>query len=377
MMDTAKHKLETSVEDSQDWVLPATQSWEYRRGVYWIHVPRSQTGQEKESTGQSMILKPLKLGAVKAYLTGELLAAGQLYFSGRKSHVQPDSTGNGSMVDDGILPVPVKTWGSRNYIWFRGNRYLLTAKIEGRQADYHQPGDLRIAIRTMRIFHGFTQKLILENQKQWEFLRFNSLAEWRKRLREMEICRDAASRFVRLGINPDWCRKILAYWPEFYEQALEAIGALENQAVQNRGKSEDFENVICYHDWAHHNLIINDNPRPGAAEGYLIDFDEILADRPVHDRANLISRYLRLYCWSPVSLARILKDFDHLYPWRFGELEWLRIYLTFPYEYWILTRQYFIEKQPWSMKYYQDQWNRKIACHKERRRVLEMLRAGV
>jgi CotS family spore coat protein len=357
MMDTIKHKLQISLQNCRFVPDALTrQSWEYYHGVYLIHPRDSQTGQGTDTTSQSVVLKPLKLGAVKAFLIGELLAAGQKF-------------------SWTVLPSPVNLPGTHNYLWCRGNRYLLTAMIKGREADYRRRSDLQAAIRTMKTFHSLTRKLIAGNQKRWAFLRFDLTAEWRKRIGEMEICREIASRERVHGgkFNDEWCRRYLARWPEFYDQAREVVGAMEKLVANPRADTEIGGDVICYHDWAYHNVIIYDGQSSAECEAFLIDFDYIIVDRPVHDQANLISRYLRLNSWSLTSLTQILTDFDRFYKWQPGELDWLRRYLAFPYEYWILGRQYFIEKQPWSMKYYQDQWERKIACHAQRSRALEMM----
>lgn len=361
MMDTIEHKLQISLENCR--TVPdalARQSWEYYHGVYLIHPRDSQTGKDMDRTSRSVVLKPLKLGAVKAFLIGELLAAGQKF-------------------SWPILPSPVKSTEAQNYLWCRGNRYLLTVLIKGRAADYQRRSDLQAAIRTMKTFHCVTRELIARNPKRWDFLRFDLAAEWRKRIGEMEICRRMASRecVCRGEPNNDWSCRYLAYWTEFYDQAREVVGVLENLTANMQANTENGGDVICYHDWAYHNVIIRDGQPPDECEAFLIDFDYIIVDRPVHDRANLISRYLRLNSWSLPSLTQILTDFNRFYEWQPGELDWLWIYLAFPYEYWMLGRQYFIEKQPWSMKYYEDQWQRKIACGVERKRVLEMIKDSV
>jgi CotS family spore coat protein len=377
MMDTIKHKLLTSLETCRSFpdALPR-QSWEYYHGVYLIHGSRLQSVEEKRNPGPPVVLKRLRLGAVKAYLTGKLLDEGQKYFGRIQPREQIPSIAENPTVCDAILPAPAKISGGMNYLWSRGNRYLLTSLIKGRQADYRRRSDLRAAIRTMNMFHRFTHQLISENQKLWAFLRFNIKLEWHKRLREMEICRDIASRLLGQGIHEEWCRRYLAYWPEFYEQAQETTSAMETLVTCIPENSRDDGDVICYHDWAYHNVIIGGR-KPGGPQASLIDFDDMIVDRPTHDRANLMSRYLRLNRWSPTSLNQILQDFDRFYPWRPDELKWLRIYLAFPYEFWMLARQFFIEKQPWSMKYYQDQWERKIACRVQRKLVLEMLESSV
>jgi Ser/Thr protein kinase RdoA (MazF antagonist) len=159
----------------------------------------------------------------------------------------------------------------------------------------------------------------------------------------------------------DWSKRYLKLWGIFYEQACQAIE--EYDTVQ----SESWK-CLCYHDWAFHNLVIHN----GVA--FLIDFDDMLLDQAVHDKANLISRYLRLYRWDHRYLLKILWNFDRFYPWRSKELNLLRVYLTFPYDFWILGRQYFLERLPWSAYYAREQWERKIALYQARKKCLEILR---
>jgi len=70
---------------------------------------------------------------------------------------------------------------------------------------------------------------------------------------------------------------------------------------------------------------------------------------------------------------KALWNFDRFYPWKIGELRKFRIYLTFPYEYWMLGRQYFLERQPWSTRYFIDQWHRKVSGFEKRIKILELI----
>lgn len=280
------------------------------------------------------VLKELTIGAEQAKLIGELLFAL-----------------NGS----GITPEFIRPKSGAAYFWNQGNRYFLTRYLPGRAADYYQLQDLQAAIRTMAAFHQLSEQFLLSHPIHRSFLRFEPIRIWRKRLQEMEICRDRAIR-----LRNHWSREYLRCWYLFWNQAARAIKEIE--AIG----SEQPE-VICYHDWAFHNLIINND------KAALIDFDYMLVDHPIHDRVNLISRYLRLHQWSNQALLKALWNFDRFYPWRAGELRKLRIYLTFPYEYWILGRQYFLERQPWSEKYYQEQWERKVAHFEQQVKLMELI----
>jgi CotS family spore coat protein len=282
------------------------------------------------------VLKPLKVGAIRAYLTGKLLAEHELY--------------------EGI-PHLIKPESGAYYLWRYGNRYLMTKKFPGRIADYHSIMDLKAAIIAMSGFHRFSRKVLEANPRQWAMLQFNPQLTWRKCIEEMETCREMA---IRLR-NDSFSRQYLQIWHCFYEMAFQVLQVLPSV------RTAETQKTICYHDWAFHNVIIE------SGKAYLIDFDDMIVDHPIHDRVNLISRYLRLHHWSTHALFKALWNFDRFYHWQNGDLKLLRLYLTFPYEYWILGRQYYIEKQPWSRRYFQEQWQRKINYYNERRKVLSLI----
>jgi CotS family spore coat protein len=299
-----------------------------------LTVTRCRSAYLVQTRDGNLVVKPLRVGSGKAALTGKLLSAN---------------------VDCPVLPGLVKPSAAGNYWWRHGNRYLITRQIPGREADYFQIADLSAAIRTMAQFHRYTQQIIQAQQPGWSLLTFDPAHAWGQAYSEMETCRCLA---IRAGDS--WSKQYLKLWYYFSNQACQAISEMETiPAIALK--------AICYHDWAHHNVIIDGD------RAYLIDFDAMVVDRPTHDRANLISRYLRLHSWNNQALMQLLWNFDRFYPWLQGELHLLRVYLTFPYDYWMIGRQYYLEQQPWSARYFQDQWQRKIAPHQARERILDLL----
>lgn len=288
-----------------------------------------------EGTDGIKVVKQLNIGAKQAKFIGELLT----YLNG-----------------SGLTPELLRPESGAAYFWFKGGRYFVTRYLPGRPAEYYQLQDLQAAIRSMARLHRLSEDFLAAYPRWRLSLKFEPVQVWQSRLRELEICRERAIRFRQNS----WCRQYLRFWYFFWLQALKAVEELRSLPARRPA-------VICYHDWAFHNLIINNG------DAALIDFDYALVDDAVHDRANLIGRYLRLHQWSNEALLKALWNFDRIYPWRAGDLRRLRIYLTFPYEYWILGRQFFLERQPWSEKYFQDQWKRKIADIEGRNQTLELI----
>ena len=297
-------------------------------------VARCRSVYKVQTRNGNLVVKPLRIGSGKAVLIGKLLSAN---------------------VDCPVLPDLVKPDAGGNYWWRQGNRYLITREITGREADYFQIADLKAAIRAMAQFHRYTRQIVRAQPPGWRLLTFDPMRAWTQAYSEMETCR---RRAIRAG--DFWSKQYLKLWYYFSNQAWQAIYEMESAPAAAL-------KVVCYHDWAHHNVIIS------GARAYLIDFDALVVDRPTHDRANLIGGYLRLYGWTNRALLQLLWNFDRFYPWFEGELSLLRVYLTFPYDYWMIGRQYYLEQQPWSARYFQDQWQRKIVPYQAREKVLDLL----
>ncbi|HOJ76803.1 MAG TPA: hypothetical protein PLZ08_03420 [Bacillota bacterium] len=282
-----------------------------------------------------LVLKPLRIGSIKTNLITRFIENNQ---------------------QCQLLPALVKTADNNNYCWYQGNRYLLTGKIAGREADYLNDADLQAAIRAMSLFHCETCLNNQVDQGQWSLIKYDPVRSWKQYFNEMNNCK---KRAVKQGDA----------FSKWYLQEWSFYAACACQSIQDyQQAAKDPELVFCYHDWAYHNVIIDQ-----CGLGKLIDFDYLIIDRSVHDKSNLIARYLRLYDWSLQAFGKIIDCFDRFYPWHRGELELLRIYLSFPYDFWILGRQYYIEKQHWSLKYYREQWDRKVVNGKKIQRVLRML----
>ncbi|HBF35753.1 MAG TPA: hypothetical protein DDW50_00345, partial [Firmicutes bacterium] len=170
----------------------------------------------------SYVLKPLRIGAIRSYLTGALLNHKKL---------------------SGIVPHLIKPESGGYYRWKHGNRYLLTEIIQGRVADYTCTKDLKVAVATMAIFHRICREIILSEPQRWDILRFNPLCQWRKCLREMEICRDRAIRSQKDFFS----RQYIQMWHAFYDMAFHVLQEFPNQSFPA-------QETICYHDWAFHNV---------------------------------------------------------------------------------------------------------------------------
>jgi len=293
------------------------------RGVYLL----------KTDLGE-LVLKRLRTGTSRTYLIGKLLEQ------------SPKA---------GLLPQLIATKYGGSYFFRNGNRYLLTTKLPGREADYLEFGDFLVALQGMRALHEQAEKLIAADSC-WQWLTFSVIEVWQQRLQELVFCRKLAQR------KPDeFGKRYLKWWLYFYTQASLALTLWQKY----RGSRLP---TLCYHDWACHNVLI----KQGRAA--LFDFEYLILDSPVHDQANLLGKYLRLHDYRETEFARMMQALREYYPWQPREIELLQAYLTFPYDYWILGRQYYLEWQPWAQSYYQMQWQRKIAVEPKRAMMLRLLR---
>ncbi len=293
------------------------------RGVYLLQTDLGE-----------LVLKRMRTGTDRSYLIGKLL---------EQSH------------SDGLLPQLISTKYGGSYFFQNGNRYLLTTKLAGREGDYLNFEDFLSALHGMRLFHATAAPLIATDPA-WQVIKFSVVALWQWRLRELLVCRRLAQHD-----SSEFGKQYLSRWAYFYLQASLALSLSQLQRIQSEPR-------LCYHDWACHNLLL-DQGRVG-----LFDFEYLILDVGAHDQANLLGKYLRLYSYDEVRFAQAMQALRDNYPCRAAERQLLRAYLTFPYDYWMLGRQYYLERQPWALKHYWQQWRRKIEVEPQRARVLSWLR---
>ncbi|MFA9397259.1 MAG: CotS family spore coat protein [Clostridiaceae bacterium] len=130
--------------------------------------------------------------------------------------------------------------------------------------------------------------------------------------------------------------------------------------------SADFNNIaLIHHDLAHHNIIIK------SEEAYFIDFDYAILDLKVHDICNLINKTVKNFGFDIEKAKLIINEYNSICKISQDELEVLYGMLYFPYDFYSISKDYFLRNKNWSNEMFINRLNRKVGYYEDRGKFLE------
>lgn len=104
---------------------------------------------------------------------------------------------------------------------------------------------------------------------------------------------------------------------------------------------------FCHHDYANHNVLIDDK-----GEVNIIDFDYCMMDTYLHDLSSLIIRVLKNGKWKLDSANFIINVYSSINNVKEEDIPIMAGFMEFPQNYWQIGIQYYWEKQPWGEDFF-------------------------
>ena len=126
-----------------------------------------------------------------------------------------------------------------------------------------------------------------------------------------------------------------------------------NKEVMKRG--------FCHHDYAYHNVLINENN-----EINIIDFDYCILDTHIHDLASLLIRSMKDGGWSKDKAYFILNSYAGVHSLYFEEVKLMKGFIRFPQGFWQIGLQNYWEQQPWGEEFLVNKLNKYLRDRKNR-----------
>ncbi|HHT62371.1 MAG: CotS family spore coat protein [Bacillota bacterium] len=221
------------------------------------------------------------------------------------------------------------------YAEYQGKRYALSRWIQGREADYSHKGDLKIAAQTLALLHKASQGFIpppWEERIKWgtwpESMmgKMNQLYDFRNTV----SLKNRKTLFDRIFLAH------VDYYIGECKKSLDLIGKGDYAKVNEKDAAK---NYFCHHDFAHHNVIIDEKGR-----GNVIDFDYCISDVRCHDLGSLMLRVLKRSGWDVKQAVFALKHYDKVRSVSAKETGVIKILLRFPQDFWQVAFAYYIEQ---------------------------------
>lgn len=217
--------------------------------------------------------------------------------------------------------------------------YTLSEWLGGRECDFHNIEEVRLAAKTLASMHeaskGYEPP---ENSKLKSDLgRWNHLME--KRVKSLDKMRD----MLRKKNNKSDFDMIYMKSMEFYkEMGKKALNTLNESSYYELCALAEAEKSFCHHDFTYHNIILNDKN-----DVYIIDFDFCKREVRTFDIANFMIKVLKRVDWDISFAEAIIESYNSVSKLSSEEYKVLYAFLQFPQRYWRLANRYYYNEVNW------------------------------
>ena len=217
--------------------------------------------------------------------------------------------------------------------------YTLSEWLEGRECDFHNIEDVKIAARTLAKLHeaskGYDPP---ENSKlKTDLGRWPTLMA--KRVKSLDKMRD----MVRKKNNKSSFDLLYIKSLDFYKKiGKEALKTLEESEYEALCAVAENEKGFCHHDYTYHNIIIGQDN-----EISVIDFDYCKREIRTFDISNFMTKVLKRCNWNIDFATAIIDSYNEESPLKEEEYKVLFAYLQFPQRYWRLANRYYYNEVNW------------------------------
>lgn len=249
-------------------------------------------------------------------------------------------------------------------IW-DGNMYCVLDVVEGEDCNFSNPVDLSIAARGLGELH-----LASEGFKSNVYNKYNNgklIDTFTRRIQEMEFFKSIA--FIHE--NKTEFDEIFINSVDYYiEQIKKSINMLQKSYYYKLCSEED-KIVVCHHDLAYHNILIKNE------EAYFIDFDYAIIDLKVHDLCNLINKVVKNFAFDIEKANTIIENYCIKNTLNKRELEVLHAMLTFPEDFYSISKDYYTKRKDWEEEVFLDRLKRKSGYREDREEFLQKFKENI
>lgn len=226
------------------------------------------------------------------------------------------------------------------YAFVNEDLYVVTEWIDGRECDFRNDEDLKIAAKTLAKFHLAARNFVPEDNLKAR----NDIGKlpytFEKRLTTLNKMKDIA----RKNKKKTEFDILYLYNVDFYiDLAKKAIEKLDLDAYNRVCQKDLNDKVLCHHDFTYHNIIIKDN-----GDVYIVDFDYCKEEIQVYDLATLMVKALKRVDWSIEKANLIIDNYNAVKPISVDELKVLKALLAFPQRFWRIANRYYYKEPGWS-----------------------------
>lgn len=251
----------------------------------------------------------------------------------------------------------IKTKDDKLYINNNGDLYCVMDMVQGRECEFYNSVEINIVARGLGEFHKASEGFNYDSNK----IGLGKLINKFKRcLIEMECYKNIANLYE----NKNEFDEIFIKQVDYYmDEITNSINILENSSYIELCNEKD-KVVLCHNDLAHHNILLYND------EAYFIDFDYSIVDLKVHDLCNFINKAVKNSAYDINKAKEILKEYCTKNTLDKRELEVLYGMLSFPDEFYTISRDYYTRRKEWDEEVFIERLKKRIEFREERKEFL-------
>jgi CotS family spore coat protein len=256
------------------------------------------------------------------------------------------------------IPAIILTKEGSYYISLDSSYAFLTDWVEGRECNYDNPIDIKLAALKLADFHkkssGFQVTLDMRPRVAW----FKWVKNFRTRKNEiLDFKRRIMEKDIRMEFDNIYLQAI-------EQELISCESSIKNLIRSNyisKMNSHKRKRELCHHDFAHHNILIDKDNSIN-----FIDFDYAILDTHLHDLSSFLIRRMKDGKWGIKNALGIIEPYNSIYEVDKNDLPIMAAFIEFPQAFWQLGIQYYWEAQPWEEEFFIKRLN-KIILDKEER----------
>lgn len=227
----------------------------------------------------------------------------------------------------------------KNYIKIDESYGYLTKWIPSRVSNFNNPIELQKVSRKLAEFHlcsrGFNINRDMNPRIGW----FSWVNVFNTRCSEIL---DFRKRIYQKAHRSEFDKIYLENIDNEIKRGERAVEGLLNNNYFNLMNKEVRNLGFCHHDYAHHNILIDQNQQIN-----IIDFDYCILDTHLHDVSSLLIRAMKDGKWNEKTSNLIIDSYREALDINSDEFKIMKYFIMFPQSFWQIGLQYYWEQQNW------------------------------
>ncbi|MDO4535283.1 MAG: CotS family spore coat protein [Clostridium perfringens] len=267
---------------------------------------------------------------------------------------------------ENILNINTLPNGEKSILW-KGKTYILMNLIDGVECEVANPIDLEITSKSLGLMHKasyglletLSNKEIIDNLGNYYLEKvFNEDKEFLLKFKEQVAGYKYRNEFDEIFLN-NVDENI-----EIIEKCKDLLKLTKYYSLWSNNKYI----VLCHNDLAYHNIIIKDK------KVNFIDFDYSKIDLRIKDLSEFITKTIKRFGFSVEMCDTIIDNYSKVNDLCEEELNIMYIYMMYPYDFTIISKEYYKKLKDWNYESYLYKLKNKLSYTKEKEETLKYFR---